>query len=80
MLHDTDGHNFLTGVSTGEHKAVHESLNNGALNFSELLLLPSASGMGNDDLGLRVLNCDVVFETDVIDLSIDNIDGKSSIP
>jgi hypothetical protein len=36
--------------------------------------------MRNYDLGLLLGYCDVILETDIIDLSIDNIDGRNKIP
>lgn len=47
---DSDGHSLLTSVSTVEHKSIHESFNDWALGLSELLNLPSASSVRDENL------------------------------
>ena len=50
VLDDLDGLDFFTSVAAFVHEAVDHAFDNGALHFSELLELVSASSMGNCNL------------------------------
>ena len=64
---DSDGLGFLTGVSSGELEGSDESLDNGAVGFSEALLLISSSSVGSEDHSFAGVDGDVVNEAWVAD-------------
>ena len=65
---DSDSKSLLTGVSTGEHECIDESLDDWALSLSEFLDLPSTSSVRDIDLGLESADGDVILEADILDL------------
>ena len=69
VSHDSDSLDFLSGVSAVELHGADESFDNGAEGFSESFGLISACGVRDEDLGLGGLDCDVIDEAGIFDLS-----------
>ena len=69
VSHDSDGLDFLSGIAAVELHGAYESFDDGAESFSESFGLISASGVGDEDLGLGGLDCDVIDEAGIFDLS-----------
>mmetsp|Transcript_36977 Transcript_36977/g.55873 ORF Transcript_36977/g.55873 Transcript_36977/m.55873 type:complete len:247 (-) Transcript_36977:55-795(-) len=70
MLHDADGHHFLTVVPAVHHHGAAQSLHDRAQGLSELLLLVSASSVRQEGHGVHSMNSDVVLEGQVTDVDI----------
>mmetsp|Transcript_83631 Transcript_83631/g.174930 ORF Transcript_83631/g.174930 Transcript_83631/m.174930 type:complete len:252 (-) Transcript_83631:70-825(-) len=67
MLHDADGHHFLTVVPAVHHHGAAQSLNDGAESLAELLLLESALGVRQESGGAASVG-DVVGEGQIRDI------------
>ena len=68
---DSDGLDLLTSVPSGELHGANQSFDDGAECFSESFGLVSSGGVGDEDLGLGGLDCDVVNEAGIFDLGND---------
>ena len=65
---DSDGFEFLTGVSTVELHGSDESFDDGTQGLSEFLGLISAGSVGDEDLAFAGLDRDVIDEAGIVDL------------
>jgi hypothetical protein len=67
---NTDGLDLLTGVASVELHGADEAFDDGAESFSEFLGLVATGGVGDKDLSLGGLGCDVINEAGVFDLGV----------
>ena len=72
LVDDVDGLEFLSGISSVEEQASDESLDDGHGGLLEVLDLVSSGSVGDVNLTLGVLDCDVVLEGlwDVLDFVV----------
>jgi len=71
VLDDTDGKKLLTTVATVEHKAVHKTLNDGALRLTEANLVVTTSRVRKVHTELVLLvDCDVILKRQIADGNI----------
>ena len=65
---DSDGFDFLSGISSGELHGADESFDDGAECFSESFGLVSSCGVGDEDLRLGGFDSNVIDEAGIFDL------------
>ncbi len=80
VLDDLDGLDLFTSVATLVHEAVHHALDDGALDFSELLELVSSSSVGHGHLGFVGRHSDVIFEADIVNLKLLILTVNKGVP
>ena len=70
LLDCADSHLLLTIVAAVHHETVGETLDNGAVDLLEALLLILSGGMGNKDLGFDMPNLEILVQRDVFALDV----------
>ena len=68
---DSDGFDFLSGISSSELHGADESFDDGAKCFSESFGLISSCGVGDEDLRLGGFDSNVINEAGIFNLDND---------